>query len=264
MAEKSFTGLKVQRLKVPPYTVGAFDFDAPTPNYFRVQNRGDGKVYCSTSGYPTEHIYDFSIKGEKAKLYAQPFASGRLYVLNPTGSEVEVVCTSFAADFDPLALSLTELEIEMPDNIESNMVVSGFTSPLPTGSNKIGSVDVANLSTLATLAKQNEMLDHLSDMVSYLADMRDEKKKYVDHVSAWGGAGNNGESTICGSGFILIHMLTNDGDNSFNVHFASNDGSNASSIELKPGETIQDLHYEGKIWLSGSGYAYRVMASYPI
>lgn len=261
---KSYTGMKVQRLKVPAYKIGVFDFTAPAPNYFRVQNRGEGRVFCSTSGYPTANMYDFSVSGEKAKLFAQPFPCGRLYILNPTGNEVEVVCTSFSAEFDPLALALSELEIEIPDRVESTSVITGFNSALPTGNNKIGSVDVANLSTLATLEKQNEILDHLSDMVSYLEDMRVEKKKYVDHVSAWGGEGNNGESTICGSGFILIHMLTNDGDNSFNVHFASNDGSNASSIELKPGESIKDLHYEGKIWLTGSNYSYRVMASYPI
>lgn len=267
MSSKNYSGMKVQRLKVPAYTVGAFDFSAPTPNYFRVQNRGTGKVYCSTSGYPTEHIYDFSIKGERAKLYAQPFSANRLYVFNPNGSELEVVCTSFSADFDPLALSLTELEIEMPDNIESNMVISGFTTPLPAGGNKLGSVDVANfpsLSTFATLAKQNEMLDHMSDMVSHLTDLVQEKQRYVDHVSAWGGANNDEDVTICNNGFILLHMLTNDGETSIQVHFASNDGSGDSAIELKPGETIQDLRYEGKIYLSGTNYAYRVMASYPI
>lgn len=264
MSEKSYTGLKVQRLKVPAYTVGSFDFSAPTPNYFRVQNRGAGKVFCSTSGYPTEHIYDFSIRGEKAKLYAQPFTANRLYVFNPNGSEVEVVCTSFSADFDPLALSLTELEIEMPDEIASSSVISGFTAPLPTGGNKIGTVDVNNLpdlSTFATLAKQNEILDHLSDVVSHLADLVLDKNKFVDHISAWDGQNVTQDTLLCGNGGLILHMLTNDGGTDFNVVFQG--GGSTGTLTLKPGESIGDIRFIGNVSLTGSNYSYRVMCSYP-
>lgn len=273
MAEKSYTGLKVQRLTVPAYSVGAFDFNKPAPNYFRVQNRGSGKVYCSTSGYPTERIYDFSISGEKAKLYAQPFAAGRLYVFNPSGSEIEAVCTSFYADFDPLALSLTELEIEMPDNIESNMVVTGFNAPLPAGSNsignvklnsgnnKIGSVAVEKLATLATVAKQSEILNHLSDIVSSLSDLLKDKNKYNDDTTAFSATSKSSDTTICGGGGCVIHVLTNDGTTELNLVLTGT--TNAQTFTLKPGETIQDFKFIGSIKVTGTGYSFRALVSYP-
>lgn len=165
-----YSGLRKMSLEIPPYSMGTFDYMTNPPNYFRLQNRGDSTVYCSTGNIPTEKVYDFIVGGTKTKMYAQPNYSNKLFVFNPSGSPVEVVCVSFSAEFDPLTLAFSEIEISMPDSIESNQVISGFNASLPTGNNHIGSVDVVGLATLSTMAKQNEIISLLQDILSALTN----------------------------------------------------------------------------------------------
>lgn len=258
MSERTYTGLKVHRMSIPPYTVGTIDFPIPNPNYFRVQNRGTNKVFCSTSGYPTEHLYDFSISEEKAKLYAQPFTSSRLYVFNPSGDEVEVVCTSFAAAFDPLALALAELAIEMPDKVESTSVISGFNAALPTGNNKIGGVEVLNpVKVDGLLAAVNRVVER----VQYNHDVIAWNSKTYEKIME-GTATSGGMTMTPWDGYRIneVCFLSNDGDTDITVFFYYED--TPQSITLKAGEVLNNCPcYCDKITVSGNNVPFRLFVT---
>lgn len=259
-----YTGLKRSLMTVPARGTASFDFTTNQPNYFRVHNRGTGRIYGSTGSMPTQNNYEFYVDGEKVKLYAQPNASNRLYIYNPSGSDVTVVCVSFYAEFDPLAYALGDLEVYVPDAIQATSVISSFntplpignntigkvglSSPIPAGSNKIGSVDVANL----------------KDYSAALAEIGENTGGFLDNVNAWEESGASGTKEINSSltGKVHIHVLSNDGDTDIGVQFTNNSNSQVSTFTLKAGETIQDLKFIGKVYLTGSNYTYRAMVSY--
>lgn len=168
MASTRYSFLRRNTLTLPARSVMSFDFTTNQPNYFRLQNRGGARVYCSTGSMPTSNNYDFFVDGEKVRLFAQPTASNRLYVFNPSGDEIEVVCVSFFADFDPLTYALSDIEVTVPSTIESTSIISGFNAALPAGSNKIGSVDVENLINYTNIL--NSILTACNNIVSKLTN----------------------------------------------------------------------------------------------
>ena len=142
--KKTYTGLSKNYATVPAFSITTIDYLDTKPNYFRVQNRGTTELYCSTNNMPTTKHYDFAVAGKKMKMFAEPYNRTRLYIFNPSGSDVEVAVLSFQADFEPLTLALSEIEVEMPSSFESSMAINSFNAPLPTGNNKIGKVEVTN------------------------------------------------------------------------------------------------------------------------
>ena len=90
-------------------------------------------------------------------MFAEPYNRTRLYIFNPSGSDVEVAVLSFQAEFEPLTLALSEIEVEMPKEFETSMAITSFNAPLPSGNNKIGKVEVTNGVTAAdvTVLKEN-------------------------------------------------------------------------------------------------------------
>ena len=142
--KKTYTGLSKNYATVPAFSITTIDYLDTKPNYFRVQNRGTTEIYCSTNNMPTTKHYDFAVAGKKMKMFAEPYNRTRLYIFNPSGSDVEIAVLSFQAEFEPLTLALSEIEVEMPKDFESSMAITSFNAPLPTGNNKIGKVEVTN------------------------------------------------------------------------------------------------------------------------
>ena len=142
--KKTYTGLSKNYATVPAFSITTIDYLDTKPNYFRVQNRGTTEIYCSTNNMPTTKHYDFAVAGKKMKMFAEPYNRTRLYIFNPSGSDVEVAVLSFQAEFEPLTLALSEIEVEMPKEFETSMAITSFNAPLPTGNNKIGKVEVTN------------------------------------------------------------------------------------------------------------------------
>ena len=155
--KKTYTGLSKNYATVPAFSITTIDYLDTKPNYFRVQNRGTTEIYCSTNNMPTTKHYDFSVAGKKMKMFAEPYNRTRLYIFNPSGSDVEVAVLSFQAEFEPLTLALSEIEVEMPKEFETSMAITSFNAPLPTGNNKIGKVEVTNGVSAAdvTVLKEN-------------------------------------------------------------------------------------------------------------
>ena len=155
--KKTYTGLSKNYATVPAFSITTIDYLDTKPNYFRVQNRGTTEIYCSTNNMPTTKHYDFAVAGKKMKMFAEPYNRTRLYIFNPSGSDVEVAVLSFQAEFEPLTLALSEIEVEMPKDFESSMAITSFNAPLPTGNNKIGKVEITNGVTAedVTVLKEN-------------------------------------------------------------------------------------------------------------
>ena len=155
--KKTYTGLSKNYATVPAFSITTIDYLDTKPNYFRVQNRGTTEIYCSTNNMPTTKHYDFAVAGKKMKMFAEPYNRTRLYIFNPSGSDVEVAVLSFQAEFEPLTLALSEIEVEMPKEFETSMAITSFNAPLPSGNNKIGKVEVTNGVAAAdvTVLKEN-------------------------------------------------------------------------------------------------------------
>ena len=161
--KKTYTGLSKNYATVPAFSITTIDYLDTKPNYFRVQNRGTTEIYCSTNNMPTTKHYDFAVAGKKMKMFAEPYNRTRLYIFNPSGSDVEVAVLSFQAEFEPLTLALSEIEVEMPKDFESSMAITSFNAPLPTGNNKIGKVEVTNSPAEADITEIKEYTHATAD-----------------------------------------------------------------------------------------------------
>jgi len=140
---KTLSALTKVRVEIPAYSTNIVDYMDTKPNYFRVQNQGDATIYCGLASMPTDKSFDFSVKGQTMKMYAEPFKRPKLYLYNPSGSPVTAIVVSFQADFDPLAIALSEIQLDFSAaTLEVDSTISSFKAALPTGSNKIGKVDL--------------------------------------------------------------------------------------------------------------------------
>lgn len=146
MPEKNrVSGMNRQSLSVAPYSVATLEFLDNAPNFFRIQNTAaTGTIYVSTSTIPTTTNYDLAVGAGKLKLWTEPFRRSKVYLFNPTGSAITVKVVSFKADFEPLALALSEIEVTIPESIVQSSKIESFEAPLPAGGNKIGKVEISD------------------------------------------------------------------------------------------------------------------------
>ena len=215
---KTYSGLSKKVVVIPAKSVTNVDYMETLPNYFRVQNHGTAAIYCSTANIPTMKSYDFMVSGGGMKMFAEPFNRARLYMYNPTTEPVEVVVLSFNADFDPLALALSDLEIDIPNSVEMNSVISAFGTSLPEGNNTIGKVGFA--SVLETAIKGMVLRDKVVT-------------KTFTGVSA------TATYLTPTSGYTIseVVFMSNDSDSEeLTITFPNN-----TTIVLKPGEVLNNI-----------------------
>lgn len=249
MSKAVASGIIQNEITVPAYGTGEVQYLDIYPNYFRVTNYGSGAVLCGLTKTPTDENYDFSCAAQSMKVFADVFARRYLYIYNPTGSPVRIKVDALYSEFDPLILALANIDLDFSGiSMETSTEITGFKSALPAGTNNIGKVNVASLpATAPTAAKQDEISTKVGDIF---------KQNYVDHVSCFNPTNYTGDSVFSNGGGTLIHLLTNDGDTGFMLHLGEN------SIQIKPGESITDLKFDGTVKLSGSNYSARAIVSY--
>lgn len=292
-----YSGLRKMSLEIPAYSMGTFDYFDTPPNYFRLQNRGASTVFCSTGNIPTQKVYDFSVAGTKTKMYAQPNKSNKLFVFNPSGSPVEVVCLSFSAEFDPLTLAFSEIEISMPESVVQSFAIDGFNVSLPNGSNNIGKVGFSeSLPAGNKTIGGVEVVGIPASLTSLLTGIRDgqvDKSSLMTKIeqvisalesgSSSGGVGevdmkvgfaNQSASSETVTGFSYdgetlceINFITNDGDKDVAMVVTANEGTNR--IIIKTGETINDFRCFAKAVsfgpaTSGESVSFRSLYKYTV
>lgn len=143
-----------QVVTIPAYEIATVDFMGVLPNYFRVQNNGENTIFCSPNNIPTSRRYDFTVSGGGLAMYAEPTAKSKLHLYNPNGTPVSCTIITFKGEFNPLVLALSNIEVTMPESVESMSVISGFNSPLPAGSNMIGKVQIQGQNDYTELLTQ--------------------------------------------------------------------------------------------------------------
>lgn len=280
--KKTYTGLSKNYATVPAFSITTIDYLDTKPNYFRVQNRGTTEIYCSTNNMPTTKHYDFAVAGKKMKMFAEPYNRTRLYIFNPSGSDVEVAVLSFQAEFEPLTLALSEIEVEMPDVIEATTAISSFQAPLPAGNNKIGKVEITNAPAAEDVTSIKN--DVKTSLVSWEKLMSNTEESgvitlltilkaistmisfdYTSNVAIFSGEGKSTETTLyqdVSSKYCLVHMLTNDGSGDMSLVIKGRDMRDAMVIDLKSGETITDLKVNCTyLAVTGTNYSFRAMVT---
>lgn len=224
------SGLMLHELTVKPYAMATVEFLEVKPNYFRVQNFGDSRIYCGTSRTPTENNYDFACKPDGMFMYAEPNTRSFLYIYNPSGNEARVKVVAFAHEFDPLALVFSGIELDFSGTkLEADTAISSFNASLPSGANKIGSVDVANLKDYSSV---------LGNLLSAVKAPAKSTAVYVESANLT----SDGINSEPGEGktFTNINFLSNDGD--ANIWLSVDQtGYPCYSIMVKPGEVLQNV-----------------------
>lgn len=256
--KKTCTGLSKNYATVPAFSITTIDYLDTKPNYFRVQNRGTTEIYCSTNNMPTTKHYDFAVAGKKMKMFAEPYNRTRLYIFNPSGSDVEVAVLSFQAEFEPLTLALSEIEVEMPKDFETSMAITSFNAPLPTGNNKIGKVEVTNAPAAADITSIKTNTTNIVSALGVLASAN----TFFDKVSTFEENEKSTDTVLCTNKACVIHMLTNDGAGNLVLKIKGKGDTQVSNLTLKTGESIADLKIDGaSITVSGTNYSFRAMIS---
>lgn len=269
-----------------PYETTTVDFIDIRPNYYRVQNMGASRIYMGVSKMPTDHDYEFACKPESFAMYTEPHQRGYMYIYNPSGSEVMVRILAFAAEFDPLALAFSQIEIDFAGmQLQTLGAITEFQAPLPAGTNKIGSVEVSKLPALPAgsnvvgkfnvnnwptdYAKAANQKDYTESILALKTLMENVNFStgFIDNVCCWDGETITETVEINAdiNGKCYLHLLSNDGNTDFELEFTNKNNNQASIFTLKAGETIQDLKFTGKLYLKpvdGAAFAYRIMVSY--
>lgn len=266
--KQTMTNFNRQVVTVPAYDVASIDFMGVLPNYFRVQNSGSVAVYCSPNNIPTKNRYDFSVSGGGLSMYAEPNVKSKLHIYNPNGTPVNCTVITFAAEFDPIILALSNIEVDMPSSIETSNVIGGFATSLPAGSNKIGKVDVDNFpSDYAKATNQKDYTQALTDILNALgatsggggsggsgawdANGVQDVISALENVASQNGfklLNTNGSATS--GGFSVSHAannvrkiitLSNDGEEALTIILTNYDGSTCD-IVLNAGEVLNDVY----------------------
>ena len=180
MNKKEYTGYITHRLTCAKNSTVQVEYLDAKPNYFKVSNAGSQTIYCATSGYPTTTKYDFKVEGGKSKVFNEPFERDRIYIFNASLAEdVNIVVTSFYAPFDSTVFALSELGMEITGTVETDGVVKAFETPLPSGNNKIGSVELGDTS----LNRIEDMCTSLDNVESLLADIKSNQESEGSNIN---------------------------------------------------------------------------------
>ncbi len=278
--KKTYTGLSKNYATVPAFSITTIEYLDTKPNYFRVQNRGTTEIYCSTNNMPTTKHYDFAVPGKKMKMFAEPYNRTRLYIFNPSGADVEVAVLSFQAEFDPLTLALSEIEVEMPSSFESSMVINSFNASLPVGNNKIGKVEVTNGPAAADITSiKNDVGENLLKFDTLMGPARVAGKtnlydimlalqalaasNYVQSVLTFDEKEKSTDTYLyqgSPSKYCDVHLLTNDGAGDLTIKIQGEYDLSVKTLTLKPGESITDLKFKSSLLaVSGTNYSFRAM-----
>ena len=285
--KKTYTGLSKNYATVPAFSITTIDYLDTKPNYFRVQNRGTTELYCSTNNMPTTKHYDFAVPGKKMKMFAEPYNRTRLYIFNPSGTDVEVAALSFQAEFDPLTLALSEIEVEVPSNFETSTAITSFNASLPTGNNKIGKVEVTNGPSAENIIAIQEASDEIAARMNQLLasapvsgrfnlanimvalELFALANTFHKNVKVHEGKNQTNPYFIISSNvekYIAVHMLTNDGEGDLTLtirsHISPGGDTTAQNLTLKAGESISDLKFQGQeLTVKGTNFSFRALVS---
>jgi len=131
-----------QKVVVPGESLYTVDFGEMQPNFYRINNMDDVTLYCATNSLPSQKLYDFKVNPYAVANYTEPKYSNKLYIYNPVQKDVNVIINFWQDEFDPTFMAVGEISLNNEGVVETDGIIKGFTTELPAGDNKLGSVDV--------------------------------------------------------------------------------------------------------------------------
>ena len=277
--KKTYTALSKQEVTVPAYSVIGVDYIDTKPNYFRVQNQGQSNLYCSTSSIPTADRYDFTVSPSGMKMFAEPFERAKLYIFNPSGSDIRATVLSFKAEFDPLTLALSEISFDLSGaSLNMSTEISSINAPLPAGTNTIGKVQVTSLPALPTGTNSIGRVE-VSNLQNYTQQLANILTAIGNiQVSGGDGGGSSAANVVYAGSVEAISEGDNidlTGKNVHRINFIANDSEEDSCrititqqngdptfFELLPGEVVNDIDVPATaIGVKGGGQTVRYLVT---
>lgn len=198
----------------------------------------------------------------------------------------------FSASSVAVTSSIDSFNTSLPagSNMIGKVQVSSLPS-IPAGSNKIGNVGISGTVVPSNADEVTNIKNNVGDIQSKLGSLLAEtpisgkttlvdivyallqisdamtkihNEEFANKVSTYEETNTSGEKILCESGTTVIHLLTNDGENDFNLCLFGSGDTAYRNIKIKAGESISDFKFVGKVKLTGSGtssYSYRAMIS---
>lgn len=241
-----------------------------TANYFHLANMGDGTLYFASSRIPTPDSYDMKIPAGSARMYVEPTKRPQVYVYNNAAQEISFALMFFAAEFDPLVLAMSTLEVGGGSSSGASGgssfdgVVKGFETSLPSGANTIGKVDLNTNTQLANILTQLKAATPAGSNLIGKVDINNSAQltniltalnKPVYGLFSSGNATSAGVTVTATSGrkITCIALLSNDGDTDITVTIG------AAVFTLKSGEVLDNFNvYADSIKVAGNSVPYRL------
>ena len=230
-----------QEVKVSGNGLTTVYFDSSKPNMFMLQNPNNTVIHIGLSRIPTDKNYEFKIESNSSVTFGRPVPTDALYILNKGNVDVVVSLFSIYDKFDMSILQTLNVDLSKTPIFDG--IITGFGNgvSLPTGTNKIGKVDIDSLPEGTNIIGKVEQVYKPLTMI------------YSDEVT------EASLIDLSNRNANYIVFLANDSNDEVYVYLKKPDG-NGCGIRLKGGETLNDLPFEiASIRLTGDNVSFRYL-----
>ncbi|RJO94687.1 hypothetical protein D3D03_16350 [Exiguobacterium sp. RIT452] len=147
MADIQLSTYREQQVTILPGQTFTVQFSDTMPNHYYINNLSTSDVYLGITMLPNTERYDLYIGPSEQKITGRDKGTQQIYLYNDSPNPAAIMLTTFTKAFDPTILISASAQAGTASRPSSN-VITGFTAPLPNGSNKVGRVDVESLPEL--------------------------------------------------------------------------------------------------------------------
>ena len=233
------------------------DFIDSKPNQFIIQNITNTKLYIGISKIPSEKNYELCVEKNSTETWGRPTPTGKLFVYNPTNTEVTIKVFSVYNDFDMNVLK--SMKVSFGDvEVTTDGIVKAFGDDvsLPSGDNKLGKVEITNLDEvtedlLSDLEKDGKInLKSLLlgiEQVTQAVEVMSSKLENLEVNIGGGGTSTTPsvESTL--STYSGLHSVPADG-------LTLGDGSEVLFDKITMLSNVSDVDVQVQLYYSETGY----------
>lgn len=254
-----------ETISIPAGTQYEYVFRDTMPNQCFIQNLGNTVLYIGISHFPTETKFEFKCEAMAGVVVGRPINFSRLYFYNPLAQEIEVVLTSSNGAFsmDLLKNYNVNLTGDLASQIKFDGVITGFSAPLPSGSNLIGGVNVEDLPPLpvgvnhigAVAVDDLPSIPAGSNLIGKIEVV--PQTGYFYRESSVGVGGSDTQIFT----FKEINFVSNDGTENLTITIKKSDGTTGQAITLKANEALSNIKLSGQSYTinSANGTSYRIL-----
>ena len=144
------TTWRQRTIDLAPQIVQEFVFIDTKPNHVLINNLGTGRVFMGVSLIPSPTLFDMQVSSLGENLYAQDTGFTRIQLFNNGTDTQRVKITSFEHPFNPATIKPTGTATAAAGGggggeYTGEAIITGFSAPLPSGSNNIGRVVVTDM-----------------------------------------------------------------------------------------------------------------------